>query len=312
MQFQVPILVIIFNRPHLVQLLFNEIRKQKPKYLYISCDGPRVDKCGEEELINQSKEIFSKIDWDCEVATLYRDENWGAGKSIYDSLVWFFKQVDEGIVFEEDCFPHQDFFQYCKELLERYRNCEEIMFIGGNNFNSQLMMEHSYYFSSYAHIWGWASWKRAFEGYSFNLKDVKSRDIKRVLKNYNFSWSEKMVWFDKFKRIQMGQINSWDYQLVFNIWNKKGISIIPSQNLVKHNGFGENAIHCKDMTSDFAKLTLNPILPLTHPEFVYIDSDQDKAFFNKYWKKSIIQLLWRFVYRHYFSIFKKRNYCIDK
>ena len=305
MQFKVPILIIIFNRPELVQQLFNEIKKQKPKYLFISCDGPRENRSGEIELLNQSKAVFNQIDWDCEIKTQYRNENWGAGKSISDALIWFFNQVEEGIIFEEDCLPHQDFFPYCEELLQKYRTNEQIMFIGGNNFLKETKSKYSYYFSAYPHIWGWASWKRIIDGYSFDLKNVSKKDFRDAISNYNFSWSEKRVWFDKFRRIQMGQINSWDYQLTYNIWSKNGISIIPSLNLVRNNGFGSNAIHCKDQESDFANLEINKILPLNHPQNICINKDNDYHFYRKYWKKNIVQILWRNLIRFYYLIQKK-------
>lgn len=309
MHFKVPILVIIFNRHELVQKLFNEIKKQKPKYLYISCDGPRVDKENDIELINKSKAVFDQIDWDCEIKTLYRDKNWGAGKSISDALIWFFNQVEEGVVFEEDCFPHQDFFQYCEVLLEKYRNNSEIMFIGGNNFQKQSKSEFSYYFSAYPHIWGWASWQRVIYDYSFELKNISNKDFKNVINHYNFSWIETKVWFDKFKRIQMGQINSWDYQLTYNIWSKKGISIIPQMNLVKNIGFGKDAIHCKNSKSIEANLEIHPILPIKHPKEVIINTDADSYYYNNFIKKNMTQLFWRFFLRNYFRIkFKLSNF----
>lgn len=309
MHFKVPILVIIFNRHELVQKLFNEIKKQKPKYLYISCDGPRVDKENDIELINKSKAVFDQIDWDCEIKTLYRDKNWGAGKSISDALIWFFNQVEEGVVFEEDCFPHQDFFEYCEVLLEKYRNNSEIMFIGGNNFQKQSKSEFSYYFSAYPHIWGWASWQRVIYDYSFELKNISNKDFKNVINHYNFSWIETKVWFDKFKRIQMGQINSWDYQLTYNIWSKKGISIIPQMNLVKNIGFGKDAIHCKNSKSIEANLEIHPILPIKHPKEVIINTDADSYYYNNFIKKNMTQLFWRFFLRNYFRIkFKLSNF----
>lgn len=298
MNFQTPILLIIFNRPNFVLQLFNEIRKQTPKFLYIACDGARDFIDGEYEIIENSKRIFDQIDWDCEVKTFYRTQNFGAGKAIYDAINWFFDHVDEGIVFEEDCLPHQDFFQYSSELLEKYRNNNNIMFIGGNNFQKKNELEYSYYFSAYPHIWGWAAWKRSIKNYSFDLKGINSSEFKQIMKLYNFSWSEKQVWLDKFKRIQLGQINSWDYQLVYSIWSQSGFSIIPCVNLVKNIGFGKDALHCKNTNSDFAKLSLNSILPIFHPKLIEQNKKADSYYFNKYLYKNIIQLLWRYLKRN--------------
>jgi len=301
MSYKTPILIIIFNRPHFVQQLFNEIRKQKPKYLYIACDGPRFKKEGEYELVEKSQRVFDQIDWDCDLKTLYRSTNCGAGKAIFDAINWFFNNVEEGVVFEEDCIPHQDFFQYSSELLEKYRNNERIMFIGGNNFQKNNILEDSYYFSAYPHIWGWAAWKRSISNYTFEIKGVDNSGFNKIMKSYKLSWNEKQVWLDKFKRIQLGQINSWDYQLVFSIWSQNGLSIIPSVNLVKNIGFGADALHCKNINSDFANLSLNPILPIIHPKHIEINNCADKYYFKKYLYKNIIQLAWRFLKRNFLT-----------
>jgi len=301
MSYKTPILIIIFNRPHFVQQLFNEIRKQKPRFLYIACDGPRFTKEGEYELVEKSKRVFDQIDWDCDLKKFYRSTNFGAGKAIFDAINWFFNNVEEGIVFEEDCIPHQDFFQYSSDLLEKYRNNERIMFIGGNNFQKNNILEDSYYFSIYPHIWGWAAWKRSVSNYTFDIKGVDNSGFNKIMKSYKLSWNEKQVWLDKFKRIQLGQINSWDYQLLYSIWSQNGLSIIPSVNLVKNIGFGADALHCKNINSDFANLSLNPILPIIHPKHIEINNSADKYYFKKYLYKNIIQLTWRFFKRNFLT-----------
>jgi len=48
-QFETPILFLVFNRFDTAQRVFDEIRKQKPKYLYVAADGPRESKIGEAE-----------------------------------------------------------------------------------------------------------------------------------------------------------------------------------------------------------------------------------------------------------------------
>ena len=50
----------------------------------------------------------------------------------------------------------------CEELLERYRDDERIGMISGDNFEfGKVRTYSSYYFSKYAHIWCWATWRRA-------------------------------------------------------------------------------------------------------------------------------------------------------
>ena len=156
-EFSIPILFLVFNRPETTALVFQEIRKVRPQQLFVAADGPRPDRTGEAEKCAEVKKIVAAVDWPCEVKTLFRDNNLGCRVAVSSAINWFFENVEEGIILEDDCLPHPDFFRFCNELLDYYRNDERIMHIGGNNF--QFVNKYgksSYYFSHYAHIWGWA------------------------------------------------------------------------------------------------------------------------------------------------------------
>ena len=162
--FDTPVLLIIFSNPQTTRKTFEQIRSVCPTRFYIAADGPRANVIGEIEHAREVRSIVNDIDWPCEVKTFFREENsGGAGSGVYAALDWFFSEVEEGIVLEYDCIPHPDFFPYCAELLERYRNDERVMVIGGNNLQDGLVRGNaSYYFSSIPYMWGWASWRRTW------------------------------------------------------------------------------------------------------------------------------------------------------
>ena len=156
------VLFIIFNRPETTQRVFDAIRLAKPTRLYIAADGPRENKTGEKELCEQARKIAQNVDWDCEVKTLFQKENLGCGKAVSHAISWFFENEDMGIILEDDCLPHQSFFKYCEELLEKYKNNDRIGIISGNNFQKKRKIgSFSYYFSDIVNIWGWATWARS-------------------------------------------------------------------------------------------------------------------------------------------------------
>ena len=135
--FNTPILFLIFNRPQTTLLVFEQIKKVQPKWLFIAADGPHIEKPGEEELCNETREIVLKgIDWDCEVKTLFRSENVGCMKGPSEAINWFFGNVEQGIILEDDCLPDSSFFTYCEQLLEEYKYNEKIITIGGTNLNT--------------------------------------------------------------------------------------------------------------------------------------------------------------------------------
>ena len=150
--FNTPILFLIFNRPDLTKQVFDKIREIKPLHLFIAADGPRGDKYEDQELCRKTKEIVSLIDWECEIKTLFRDENLGCGRAVSEAISWFFEHVEEGIILEDDCLPSSTFFNYCEILLEKYRWDNNIMHIGGTNFQNGIKRGNAdYYFSKIPH-----------------------------------------------------------------------------------------------------------------------------------------------------------------
>src|SRR4030042_6453503 len=149
-----PVLFLIFNRPDTTEKVFDEIRKAKPKKLFVAADGPRQDKQGEKEKVGRARQIvIDGIDWDCEIKTLFRDKNLGCKVAVSSAINWFFENEEMGIILEDDCLPHQSFFRFCGELLEKYKDDERIMVISGENLLfGRKRTNYSYYFSRYYHI----------------------------------------------------------------------------------------------------------------------------------------------------------------
>jgi len=277
-----PILFIVFNRPDVTGIVFDEIRKAQPRQLFIAADGPRTNRPADFELCKETRAIVSQIDWPCEVKTLFREQNLGCGKAVSSAITWFFDQVEEGIILEDDCLPHPDFFIYCQDLLEKYRDNPKVMHIGGVNFqNGNKRGEGSYYFSAVSHVWGWASWRRAWKQYNFNISDFYT--FVREEKIYNYFSNEILAlhWLDTFKSMYNHAIDTWDHQWSYAILNKGGVSIVPNVNMITNIGFGENATHTNSANSVFARLKKYPIaFPLKHPQIVEIDKVADYYFFN--------------------------------
>jgi hypothetical protein len=158
MSYPVPILFIIFNKQEETKRVFQTIRFQKPSVLYIAADGARNDKEGESVKCDAVRSwVLNSIDWDCEVKTLFRNENVGCGRGPSEAISWFFDHVEEGIILEDDCLPNSSFFDYCKELLPKYREDSRISILSANNFqpNQPLSLDGDYYFSVFPSTNGW-------------------------------------------------------------------------------------------------------------------------------------------------------------
>jgi hypothetical protein len=251
-----PVLFIIFNRPNYTKKVFAQIRKIKPKLLFIAADGPRAGNSKDFELCIETRKIIEKIDWDCEVKTLFRDENLGCAKGVSGAITWFFEHVEEGIILEDDCVPDLSFFLFCEIMLAKYRNSEEIMHITGTNhlFDRYSELQNSYFFSAYISVWGWATWKRAWAKFSLEMKDF---DAVKTLMNRNIKNAEIIELHSMiFKKAIGKEIDSWATYWNYHCQINEGKSATPCVNLIKN--IGENGIHYKGFRTPFLSMPVKP------------------------------------------------------
>lgn len=284
-RFNIPVLFLIYNRPDLTFKAFEPIKRLKPANLFIAADGPREGVQKDKELCAQTREISGCIDWPCEVKTLFREIHLGCRTAVSDAISWFFKHVEEGIILEDDCVPHISFFRFCEELLGYYRDNNMIMAIGGNNFQSgKTRPEHGYYFSKYIHIWGWATWRRAWEHYDVDMKLWPETRDKRLLFDIRDNEKEASYWKDVFEKVYRGKVDSWDFQWLFACWIQKGLNILPSMNLVSNIGFGNDSTHTRTNSAVANLENKEIVFPLSHPAYVsrnvLADKIIDKMFFS--------------------------------
>jgi hypothetical protein len=272
-----PVLFLIFNRPETTDRVFAAIRNARPQKLYIAADGPRAGVNEDILLCKQTRSIRNQIDWECEVKTLFRDENLGSKFSMISALDWFFENEEEGIILEDDCLPGNEFFRFCSTLLDHYRNDHRIMHIGGTNLQfGQKRGEASYYFSAIASIWGWASWKRVWKLCDHSMKKFPEFEEEDLMVNI-FQDRKTADWITAMARhVYENKVIAWDYPMAFSIAINNGLCITPNTNLVSNIGFGENASHTKDASHVHANIPIGkPDEPLTHPLFLIPDRKAD-------------------------------------
>ena len=273
-----PVLFLIFNRPETTQQVFSAIRKAKPPRLYVAADGPRSDYPNEDEKCEHSRKIAKNVDWDCEVKTLFRDQNIGCRLAVGQAIYWFFEQEPEGIILEDDCLPSQSFFWFCQEMLEYFRNDKAVGVICGFYSNElEYKPSASFFFSRYLRVWGWAGWRRSNEGYDSNINLLIEKQ--NTWKKDIFSHTDiflKRYWQDMFEEVGSGKIDTWDIQLQYLLWQKKQQVIVSSKNLVQNIGWAQGAHPLtKDHNHELATSEIN--FPLTTPDMTERDTRADQV-----------------------------------
>ena len=283
-----PVLFLVFNRPETTKKVFDAIRQARPKRLYVVADGPRKNNLGDAERCAEVRRIVCSVDWDCEFRTQFRDENFGCGKGLTEGINWFFRNETEGIILEDDCLPSETFFRFSSELLEYYRNDTRVMSVAGNNFERFYTREreYSYTFSNHTYIWGWATWRRAWELNDYQMKLYGEIKQKKYLRgHYNsiyerdlFEYVFEQVWKDGEK---VNKRNVWDYQWQFACKIHSGLTVVPNRNLIVNIGFGAGGTNTTNMkASDFNLLLEEISFPLHHPDFVMVNREREDRTFQ--------------------------------
>lgn len=306
MSFQTPILLITFNRPNHTLKVFEEIKKQYPTKLFVFQDGARLGNETDKIKCAEVRAIFeTSVDWDCELKTFYSDVNLGCGPGPVAGITWFFEQVEEGIIIEDDAIPAEDFFNFATVLLERYRENKDVRAIGSMKVDPLVYGEASYYFSMMNRtLCAWATWKRAWQDFDYHLRHISKREFYKALRYYKVTLRENEYWYERLLEIQKDGLGdtSWDQQFWMSIWLNKGMGISPNVNLSSNIGFDEGATHTLDKNSVAANVKTDSLISIIHPEKLEVIRNADLHFHKIYFES----------YEYGWSGLKRLPYRINK
>lgn len=290
---KVPVLVLAFNRADHVEQAMQAIREYKPERLYLECDGARPNKKGEAEAVALTrKTMLDLVDWPCEVKTLFRDKNLGCANAVYDAISWFFEHEEWGVIIEDDIVVSQDFFKLCEELLPRYKDEDRIMEISARNHRPRTELANTYIFCDGFYIWGWASWRRAWQKMDMSMAKWKKMSLIRLWRKFGFFKGSMMYyyWNDCYKHVKTH--SSWGTRWYFCISECNGLVLTPGQNLALNIGMQSDGTHYNKKDIDpYAYLEMqNIVWPLKYNDNIIFDKEQLKREKEDFWYIRMIGL----------------------
>ncbi len=280
MSLSTPVALIIFNRPDVTAQVFAAIRQARPRRLFVIADAPRSP--ADEPACQATRAVVAAVDWDCKVQTNFSAANLGCGRRPATGIDWVFSQVDEAIILEDDCLPVPSFFSFCEQLLAHYREDRRVMHISGTRTQGVYTPgTYSYYFSRYTHNWGWATWKRAWQSYDYEIKTWPRFKAEGLLPAL-FDPLEAGFWENKLDPIyEQERDDAWDYQWNYTVWTQGGLSILPAVNLVTNLGFRADATHTRSPNRR-TNLPVGAIGNLVHPSFLVPNREADRLTFEEF------------------------------
>lgn len=276
-QYNIPILFIFFNREDIALKAFEMIRSVRPTRLYLSQDGPRIDR-GEEEqrkLIRIRKHIIERIDWECTVHQRFMNKNLGCAMGVKTAIDWIFETEKYGIILEDDCVVSKSFFPFMEDILVRYKDDQRIGMVAGTNPIEKYRGRTSFHFSRFKSCWGWATWARAWKNMDMDMT-WRETDMMSVINNSGFNSRHNSKWHFQLKCIDRNHVSAWDWQWYFSLAAQNQLCVYPAVNLVSNIGNDIEATHTSfgDITRERHELPL----PLTAPSIVAPDYHFDKMF----------------------------------
>jgi hypothetical protein len=236
-----PVLFLVFNRPVPTSQVFEAIRAACPDKLYVAADGPRSNRPGEAESCAQVRSLVDRVDWPCEVKTLFREQNVGCRRAVSEAITWFFENEEEGVILEDDCLPSPDFFRFCGEALHTYRDEHRVMHVGGHVL-LEAPDKEDLFFSRLVPIWGWATWRRAWNAYDTDMSRNDELDQLPLKKWYGSQASNVRK---AIRRIHDDKVDAWGARWALSVLVNDGLSVVPRSNLISNVGFGKDATHTK-------------------------------------------------------------------
>jgi hypothetical protein len=285
-----PVVLFVFRRPDVTRRNLDVLREVRPERLFVVADGPRRGRPEEAEQVGAVRKLVDEaVDWDCKVETRYAERNLGLEASIELGLDWVFGEVDRAIVLEDDCIPDPTFFRFCEELLDRYAQESRIWQISGDPHQvpSALFRGASYDFSTWASVWGWATWADRWHAHRAEFDRDHAGAAERVDATPRTAPAHRRMpvvphpdslvnraalrHFTQVAGETNGDLRGWDHHWWVTIMSRQGLSIMPARTLVENDGYGEGATHTR---SDKETTPAEPMtFPLIHPAHVALNRD---------------------------------------
>lgn len=272
------VLLIIYNRPQQTAAVMEAIRQYKPTRLYVVADGPRGNNEAEASLCSRSRTEASTIDWDCELFTLFRDNNLGCAPSVVGGINWFFEHEELGIILEDDCVPSLDFFSFTDYLLQNFRDDARVGMISGmNRIGYHPKNGEDYFFTTVPNTWGWATWRRAWKKMDFQMSWREERGARQVISRISPTLRLKHYWKRAIRLIDGGKVNAWDWQWYFSLSKNKLLTLTAAGSLVTNIGFDEAATHTKRRPKGLSQSLTRPKNPPAGPQLTKTDVKYARA-----------------------------------
>jgi hypothetical protein len=237
-----PVLVVGFNRPDLLQNLLVRLNDLNVTDVYVSLDGPR--NAVDYENCNDCLKVAQTFSTKFNMRIISRSYNLGCNSGVVSALDWFFSQVEFGVVIEDDCYPDNDLLNYFEKFKQGKNFYQDQRVFIASAHNPFIRMNKDS-ISKYTLIGAWATWADVWHTIRLNYFKIDMPIIKNVLGEKR-NWRESIYWWVNSIRAKLGYLDTWDGIFSDKAWRCGFRCLIPASNLVTNFGFRQDGTHTKN------------------------------------------------------------------
>jgi hypothetical protein len=241
---RIPVAVFAYNRPaHIRRALqaLSQCRRLDECEFHFFADGPRSEDVRQQ--VEATRQVLREWAPALNACVVERDGNLGLAKSIVSGVTDLCTRYGRVIVLEDDLVVSPDFLHYMIESLDRYQNDDRVMQVGAFTLSSPLAPVADAFLLPVTTTWGWATWQRAWESFSWVPEDLEAArrdDQWRKLFDLNGSCNFSAMLEDRLA----GRNDSWGILWWYAVSRRQGLVVYPTHSLVWNGGFDGSGVHC--------------------------------------------------------------------
>ena len=237
----IPLVLVGYNRPELIENRLKEISSMPISKLYINIDFESNEMTQiMQSIINDFKK---KHENDFMTVTNIQNTNLGLNDHIFFSINKCLEENENFILIEDDIKLSSNFYENMLTGFNLQSSKQKLGYIGGFsalNLNKFLLKKNYWRKTIYFSCWGWGTNRNTWNLYKEKLD---FNDINQEMKNSN-TWRslnkwQKYLWLHRFRKMQMHPKSTWDIQFQYISFLYDFHNLVPVNRFVDNEGYSD-------------------------------------------------------------------------
>lgn len=264
-----PVALFVYNRPDHTRRTLEALRANRGAAdtpLYVFADGPKPEATdAERERIRETRDVVCRTAWTRDVTLVESAENRGLADSIVNGVQRVLDTHGRVIVLEDDILTSPGFLEFMNAALELYADDSRVMHVSGYMYPLGLRARGTVFLRVLS-CWGWATWSRAWQHYSDDVAG-HLRALNTPYRVRKFNVEGHADFYRQLLDNRSGRIHSWAVRWYASWLARGGLTLFPTQSLVRNIGHDGSGVHCgQDQRFDTEMADQIPVRPLARRE----------------------------------------------